>query len=364
MKKVLMLCPTSRSVKNFRMGLISNLISKGCEVTVCAFDSEHEELIRASGAKFVEVSASNRSINPFSIGKLKKQYISLIKKEAPDVLLTFVLKPNVYGALAAKKAGVKEVYSFVEGAGDVFVNNSFKWRLIRKYVCIQYKKAFKSVKKVFFLNSEDRDEFVRRGLLKKEQCEQINGIGVDLSRFEARPIKSYNTFLMIARLIRPKGVFEFCEAAKIVKQRYKDATFNLLGSEGTIKAEDLKEYTDSGIINYLGATNDVRPYLENCSVHVLPTYYREGLVMVNMEASSFGRAVISTDNIGTRETVKDGYSGFLVETKNAEAVAEKIIYFIENPDMVEQMGKNARKYAEEQFDQRVINDKICRIIGI
>ena len=169
---------------------------------------------------------------------------------------------------------------------------------------------------------------------------------------------------MIARLLKTKGVFEYCEAAKIVKEKYPNAKFKLLGMPYTLSVDDLKEYIDSGIVEYLGVTKDVRPYIEDASVHVLPTYYREGLVVVNMEAASMGRAVISCDNIGTRETVKDGYSGFLVKTKDAQAVADKMIYFLENPDKVDIMGKNARKYAEENFDHNIINEKICKIIGI
>ena len=252
----------------------------------------------------------------------------------------------------------------VEGAGDVFDNRGLKWWLIRQYVCHGYKKSFKYSKKIFFLNETDLNEFVDRGLVKKEQCETVLGIGVDLDHFDERPIKNYDSFLMIARLLKTKGVFEYCEAAKIVKQKYPNAKFKLLGMPYTLSVDDLKEYIDSGIVEYLGVTKDVRPYIEDASVHVLPTYYREGLVVVNMEASSMGRAVISCDNIGTRETVKDGYSGFLVKTKDAQAVADKMIYFLENPDKVVEMGKNARKYAEKNFDHKIINEKICKIIGL
>ena len=149
-----------------------------------------------------------------------------------------------------------------------------------------------------------------------------------------------------------------------LKEKYPDAKFKLLGMPCTLSIDDLKEYIDGGIVEYLGVTNDVRPYIEESSVHVLPTYYREGLVVVNMEASSMGRPLITCDNVGTRETVKDGYSGFLVKTKDANAIAEKMIYFLENPEKVSEMGKNAREYAKENFDHKIINEKICKIIGL
>ena len=184
---------------------------------------------------------------------------------------------------------------------------------------------------------------------------------MDLERFLPSPFKNHNSFLMIARLTPTKGVFEFCEAARIVKEKYPEASFNLLGAEGLIKKEDLAEYTDKGIVSYLGYTNDVRPYIEDTAVSVLPSY-REGLSTVNVEASAFGRPVITCDANGMRETVADGQSGFLVPVKNAEALSEKMIYFLENPEKIEEMGKNARKYVEEKFDQRKINQQICDII--
>lgn len=363
MKKVLLLCATSRSVRNFRMGLIDYLKRNGCEVVVCAFDNENEEIIKSSGAKYITINAQNRSINPFSFGKLKKQYISLIKEEKPDVILTFVLKPNVYGAFAAKKVGFENIYSFVEGTGDVFINNSIKWKLIRKYVCLQYKKAFKISKRVFFLNKDDRAEFLKRGLLLSEKSELIPGIGIDLNRFSFSPIENKDSFLMVSRLLKTKGVIEYCEAAKIVKEKYPNAVFNLVGPEGTLTASDLQPYIDNDIIKYHGATNDVRPYLGECGIYALPSY-REGFSVSIMEAQATGRPVITCDTNGTRDSVDVGENGFLVKVGSSEELAEKMIYFLENPDKVIEMGKNARERAEKYYNQNEINKRICQITGV
>jgi glycosyltransferase involved in cell wall biosynthesis len=167
---------------------------------------------------------------------------------------------------------------------------------------------------------------------------------------------------MIARLLKTKGVYEYCDAAKMVKEKYPNATFNLLGGEGTIKAEDIKEYTENGIINYLGETNDVRQFIKESSVYVLPSY-REGFSVSIMEAQATGRAVITCDTNGTRDTVIEGYNGFLVPVGDSHAIAEKMIYFLEHPETIDPMGKNAREYAERMFDHRVINEKICMVIG-
>ena len=359
--KILLACSKSSVVTTFRKKLIEKLLFLGHEVHASAFDNEFEKEIRGLGVEFHCLNDANRSLNPFKIFSLKKKYIKLIKKINPDLVFTFMLKPNIYGVQGAKKAGVESIYSMVEGAGDVFINNGLKWKLIRKYVCHGYKKAFKHSKKVFFLNQDDKKDFIKRGLVKEEQCEIVHGIGIDLDRFTQSPLKNKNSFLMVARLLKTKGVFEYCEAAKIVKTKYPDAIFNLLGPEGTTKAVDLKEYIETGIINYLGSTNDVVPFYEETSINVLPSY-REGLGLVNAEAGAIGRPSITCDTNGTRDTVVDGYNGFLVPVKNAEALAEKMIYFLENPDKIEEMGKNARKFAEENFDQRKINEHICNII--
>ncbi len=360
--RILFICSKSSVVINFRKKLIERLQELGHQICALSFDNEHEETIKSRNIEFYYVKDANRSINIFKNMTLAKRYSKVIKEINPDLVFTFMLKPNIYGVLGAKKAGVKNIYSMVEGAGDVFINNSLKWKIIRKYVCHKYKKAFKNSKKVFFLNEDDKADFIKRGLVKSEQCEIVHGIGVDLEKFEYKPIKNYKTFLMIARLLKTKGVIEYCEAAKRVKEKYPEAVFNLLGSEGTLKQADIQEYIDCGAINYLGATTDVRPFIEECSVHVLPSY-REGLGLVNAEAGAVGRAIITCDTNGTRDTVVDGYNGFLVRVKNADDIAEKMIHFLENPDDIVKMGQNARKFAEENFDYKEINDKICTIIG-
>ena len=360
--KILLICSKSTVVVTFRKKLIEKLQALGHHVCVLTFDNENEELIKSRGIEFHYFNDANRSINPFKLFTLKSRYAQASKEIAPDMVFTFMLKPNIYGVQGAIKAGITNVYSMVEGTGDPFTYNTLKWKIIRMFVSHGYKKAFKLSKKVFFLNNDDKNEFVTRKLVKDEKCEIVHGIGIDLERFTPQPIENKQTFLMIARLLKTKGIFEYCEAAKIVKEKYPNAIFNLLGPEGTTKAEDLKEYIDSGIINYLGETDDVRPFIKDSAVNVLPSY-KEGLGLVNAEAGAMGRPQITGDTNGTRDTVVDGYNGFLVPIKNSQAIAEKMIYFLENPDKIEEMGANARKYAEEMFDQEVINEYICKVIG-
>ena len=181
-KKILLLCTTSQTVYNFRVNLIEYLQKNDYDVLVATFDEEYKELLEKQGIKLYCIAEQNRSLNPFKILGLKKRYINIIKEYSPEIVFTFMLKPNTFGVMAAKAAGVKKIYSMVEGAGDVFINNSFKWKFIRFVVCHLYKKAFKSAKKVFFLNNDDKKEFIQRKLVKEDQCEIVHGIGVDLER--------------------------------------------------------------------------------------------------------------------------------------------------------------------------------------
>lgn len=364
-KKIMLICVSSQNVLTFRKELIGSLQNAGCEVSVVCFDDVYREKMEPLGVDFISVGDSNRSTNPLKVLALKKKYRAIIESKKPDVVFAFAMKPNALGVPAAKKAGVKEIYSMVEGAGDVFINNSLKWKLIRIYVSHLYKKAFKISRKVIFLNEDDKKEFISRKLVKQNKCEIINGIGVDVNKFAFKPMTNDANFLMVARMLKTKGVFEYCEAARMVKEVRPQAVFGYVGGEGTVTLDDIKSYIDDGSVTYYGTTDDVRPYYENCTAFVLPSY-REGMPMAVMEAESTGRAVIATDVNGCRSAVRDEYNGFLIpKGKNcALELANKCIYFIDNPEKAVQMGEKSRILAENEFDSRVINRKLLRIIGI
>lgn len=360
--KILLISPTSNQIVTFRKSLIEKFQSEGFDVYTIAFDEENRALIESRGITHFCVSGANRSTNPFETFGLKKQYEKIIKQVKPDIVFTFMLKPNIFGVRAANKAGVKKIFSMVEGAGDVFINNTLKWKIIRTIVCKMYRKSFKSSDKVFFLNNDDKAEFISRKLVKEQQCEVIPGIGIDLEHFAFKPIKNRRTFLMIARMLKTKGVIEYCKAARIVRQKYPDAVFNYLGAEGNIKLLDIQEYIDDGSINYLGTTKDVRPYLEDILLLLLLSSYREGMPMSILEAEAVGRGIIASNSVGCKDTVIDGYNGFLIERGDYKTMAEKVIWCIEHAQEAEQFGLNSRKLAEERFDQVKINKRILECV--
>lgn len=358
--KYLLICNSSQNVITFRKSLILHLLEAGNEVVVIASDNDYRTEIEALGVTMYVCNANNRSISIAKTLSYKRSVRQVIKKEKPDVVFTFQVKPNTFGAFAARKEKIKTLFCMVEGAGDVFIKNGLKWKIIRFFVCKLYKKAFKSANKVFFLNNDDKAEFIARKLVKEKQSVVIPGIGVDTEYFAFKPIKNHKTFLMVARMLKTKGVMEYCKAARIVKQKYPDAVFNYLGAEGDLKIADIQEFIDDGSINYLGTTKDVRPYIENSLLLLLLSSYREGLPMSIMEAESVGRGIITSNNVGCKDTVIDGYNGFLIERGDYTAMAEKVIWCIEHPRETEEMGKNARKYAEENFDQNKINSCIMK----
>ncbi len=355
--KYLLICNASQNVITFRRSLILMLLNEKNEVAVVASDEEYRKEIEELGVKFYICNANNRSVNIFKAFSYKRSIRKVIEKEQPDIVFTFQAKPNTFGVFAAKKEKVSKIFAMVEGAGDVFINTGFKWKIIRKITCFLYRKSFKYCKKIFFLNEDDKSEFIRRKLVREDQTLVIHGVGVDLEYFSYKPVKNYRTFLMVARMLKTKGVYEYCKCARIVKQKYPDAVFNYIGVEGTVKLADIQEYIEDGSIHYLGTTKDVRPYYVDSFVLVLPSY-REGFGLAIAEAGAIGRMSIASDVEGVREAIADNYSGFLVEQKNSKKVSEKVIWCIEHPQETEEMGRNARKYAEKNFDQKIINQQI------
>ena len=215
-KKIAMIVVASQNVLTFRQNLIKKFISLNYDVSIISFDRDYENEIKKLNVNFYCIEDNNRSTNPFKTLHLKKKYYNYLKLINPDIVFTFMAKPNTFGVMAAKKAKVNKIFSMVEGLGDPFINQSFKWKLIRFSLCRLYKKAFKEVNGAFFLNEDDKNKFIDLKLVNKEKAHIINGIGVDLNKFSFKPVnKDSNSFVMIARMLKTKGVFEYCECAKI-----------------------------------------------------------------------------------------------------------------------------------------------------
>ncbi len=356
--KFVLVSPKNRTAYNFRGDLIKLIISKGYEVIVTGPNRDNVEKIEALGARFVEIPMNKNGVNPIKDIQYEKALYKLFCEEKPDAVLSYTSKPVIYGSVAAKRAGVKKITAMITGLGYAFTQKTLKARVIRLIMSILYKPALKCAHTVVFQNPDDRDEVIRLKLVKPEKCRVVNGSGVNMERFKPLPYPETMTFFMLSRVMYAKGIREYLRAAEIVKKKYPDVKFMLLGAcegiQDSISRESLQKYIDDGTITYFGETDNVAPYYGKCSVFVLPSY-REGTGRVILEAMATKRPIIATDVPGCRETVRNGITGFLVPAKDSEALAKKMIWFVEHPEKIPEMGEASFEYCKEKYDVRKVN---------
>lgn len=368
--KALLLSSHTPSLFWFRVDLMKAMQAAGYEVVAAAQMSEEEwsDKFKALGVKYRQIKVARNGLNPMGDLATLKDIKRLLKEERPDKIFAFQAKTISYGCRAAADLGITEVYPMVAGLGSIYRGSGLKNKLVRMVMSALYKQAFKRSKKVFFQNNDDRKTLVDAGLLKDEQIVMIHGSGVNLEKFSVAPMPEIPTFLYIGRLIKDKGVGEYLAACKEIKRMYGDKVRCLLvgpydSNPSALKPEELEPLVEAGIVEYFGEQSDVRPYIEQTSVYVLPSYH-EGTPKTVLENMAMGRAIITTDAPGCRETVVNGKNGYLVEVKNSDAVVAQMQYLIEHPKDVERMGIESRKMAEELFDVNKVNDTILRTMGM
>lgn len=365
--KVIVLSSQALTLVNYRRDMICEMIAHGHEVIAVAPEEDFREEIESWGARYEVIPADRTSTNPIHDIIIFFKYLRLYIKEKPDITFNYLVKPVVYGSLAARIAGVKNIYSMIAGLGSLFVEER-KHSIVQKIVRIMYKMSLPCCNRVFFQNHNDIEEFVRTNIVNKENAILVNGSGVNMERYTQTPLPSSPIFLLMARLIWDKGIKEYIEAAQIVKEKYPYAKFQLLGpfdiNPTAIQPSELQTYIDNGIIEYLGETRDVRPYLNACSIYVLPSKYREGVPHSILEALAMGRPVITTDSPGCRETVEEGKNGLLVKTGDSKMLAEKMIWMIEHPNEWRRMGQESYNLCREKFDVRMVNKTLLDSMGL
>ncbi len=359
------------SLTNFRGYMLHEMVNCGHKVIACApgMPAHVSEQLESLGVEHASVFMERTGTSMIADLKAFLDLRRVFSCYQPDVVFLYNIKPVVYGSLAAKVAGVPKIYSMISGAGYLFTDFSIKRRLIRSLILPLYRAALRNNSKIFFQNPDDQYLFESLGLVSnKTQCVLVNGSGVDTTYFCEVPLVMKKTvFLLIARLIKDKGIIEYVEAARLIQKKKLEADFYLLGpldsNPSAIDETQVKEWHNEGIINYLGETQDVRPFIEKSSVYVLPSY-REGTPRTVLEAMSMGRPIITTDAPGCRETVIHGKNGFLVPVKDANALAEAMETFILQPDLIPMMGRESRKLAVEKYDVRKVNSVILDVMGL
>ena len=361
------------SMLNFRGPLIRDLVAAGVQVHALApdYDDELRQKIQSLGANPVDFQLTRTGMNPVRDGIDTLRLSLLLRRLRPDVTLGYFIKPVIYGTLAAWLARVPHRVAMIEGLGYVFTvsNDRQSWRrkILKSIVSSLYRLSLVRAHKVIFLNKDDLAEFVAARLVREDKAVNLGGIGVDLSDWPVAPTHVQPvTFLLAARLLREKGIVEYAEAARLVKVRHSEVRFVLLGgldpNPGGLSQAEVQAWAAEGLLESPGHVA-VRPWLAQASVYVLPSY-REGVPRSTQEAMAMGRPVITTDAPGCRETVDEGVNGFLVPVRDVPALADAMLRFVQNPSLIESMGRESRRLAEMHFDVRKINAQLLKILEV
>lgn len=360
------------SLLNFRGPLIDALLSCGLAVHVAAPDllphNEVRQQLEAKGVHAHDIPLRRTGMNPIADINALYSLWGLMRRVRPDYVLGYTIKPVIYGNLAALLAGVPKRYALITGLGYAFQEGAGERRLLKRLVQHLYRFALAKTCKVFFQNPDDQALFkFLRIMAEGSVSVVVNGSGVDVTNFMVAPLPGASRFLLIARLLGDKGIREYAQAAAIVKSRYPQSEFGLVGwiddNPDAITQAELDTWVAEGTVVYHGRLSDVRPAIADCSVYVLPSY-REGTPRTVLEAMAMGRAVITTDAPGCRETVVDGDNGFLVPVKAVNELATAMIRFIEQPALISAMGQRSREIVIQKYDVHSVNKHMLSEMGI
>ena len=366
--KIILCANTSWYLWNYRVGLIRELLMAGNEINVLAPLDQTSEKLAKLGCIVHSIPMNRKGSNVLQEIFLVLKFYKHVKKVSPDILITFTIKPVIYIGLIARVLRIPIVPT-ITGLGTAFIRKNW----ITKVVKWLYKLGLSSAERVFFQNLEDQNLFLATGLVKIGQAEQIPGSGIDLVRFSFSPIVVSNdisptVFLLAGRMLWDKGIKEYVEAAKIVKDVDSSVEFQLLGEIGSdnisaIPRQTISSWQEAGIVRYLGVASDVRIYMEQADCVVLPSY-REGLSRTLLEAGAIGRPVVASRVVGCKDVVDDGKTGLLCNPRDPADLAEKLLKFIDLSRIDKaNMGREARTKIEQEFDEQDVIQRYCHVIS-
>ena len=363
--KILFSGNTAWSMYNFRRKIFESCISDGMEVVVVApEDNFFSKRIMDMGCKFIHIDISRKGTNPLQDYLLYRSYKKILNQEKPDGCFFYTIKPNIYGGMAAGSLDIPFI-TITTGLGYIFNNNNIVSGIAKKL----YKISFRKAKKIWFLNQDDIDSFINEKIIHKDKAMLLKGEGIDTEYFTFSKNNSETfSFILIARLLWDKGVGIYVDAAKNLKKKYPRIEFKLLGAIDNnnpmgIPETTIKEWHNEGIINYMGEVQDVRPYINSSSCVVLPSFYREGIPLCLMEGAASGKPIITTDNVGCREVIRDGYNGFICKPQDTESLinAMENMMRLTNDERIA-MGEKGRLLMETEFDIRLIEEEYKKAI--
>lgn len=369
-KKILFVAGNARSLIANRLNLINELKDNNCIVEAAVPLDDLLEEVYELDIKIYPFRLNRGSYNPIKCFVAFLDLNKILSKSKPDIVFSYTVSSIVWGNLSSYFKGVPEIFSMITGLGTTFKESrKLKNKILKSVIVNLYRLSINLCKSVFFQNNDDLNEFIKKKILfDKSKALRVKGSGIDLSRFYPYPLPEKIHFIFVGRLIIEKGIYEFFEAAKIILASNKDIKFTIVGPyepnlKSCIKKSLFEEIKNSNEIEYKGKVKDVRPFLKESSIFVLPSYYREGVPKSSLEAMAMGRPIITCDSIGCRETVKHNKNGFLVPPKNINLLVLKMKLFIDNPELIRRMSSESIIFAKE-FDVREVNAKIIKTMKI
>lgn len=350
--KILILTNSLGGLLSFRKEVLKALIEEGHSIIISAPFNEKVHFFEEMGCKLTNTPFNRKGLNPMKDLELIMHYRKLIKKSKPDVVLSYTIKPNLYGGMACQLCGVPQIAN-VTGLGSAVENPGW----LQQLTSLLYKTGLRKTHTIFFQNKANM-EFCQQHKMVKGKTRLIPGSGVNLQHhtYQEYPVESEPVrFIFISRLLREKGIEEYLAAAEKIKQRHPDTEFHILGNCEEAYNDIVKDLQNRGIVKYHGRQNDVRPFIGQCHCTVHPSFYPEGMSNVLLESCATGRPIITTDRPGCGEIVENGVNGFIVRQKDSEDVIEKIEKFLGLPyEKKRQMGISARKKVEQEFDRNFV----------
>lgn len=351
-KKILVLSNNCGGLVSFRKEVFEAFLKEGHTVTVVAPQDYKTDIIKEIGCFYIPISFNRQGTNPFADIKLMLKYRQIIKKEKPDVVLTYTIKPNLYGGMACRLTKTPQIAN-ITGLGIATERPGWLYAITK----VLYRIGLKKAQKVFFQNRENMDFCISKKLVTAPSS-LIPGSGVNLERFHLQPYPDDTTcrFIYIGRIQRRKGIEQYLKAAQVIKDKYPQTEFHILGRCEETKYQATLDYLVSqGTIIYHGLVKDTRPYLKDmhCTIH--PSFYPEGMSNVLLESCATGRPVITTDKAGCKDIVEEGKNGFIVRQQDADDLIEKIEHFIKIPHQEKQvMGLYSRQKMEKEFSRDIV----------
>jgi glycosyltransferase involved in cell wall biosynthesis len=366
--KIIIISNTVFNLVNFRKNLISTLVDKDFDVVAVAPLDDYISNLDNLKCKLEIIPSASRKVHVLNDILLIFRYFVIFSRVKPDIVLSYTSKPNIYGSLVARVLGISIVNN-ISGLGTPFIQGGW----LEYIVGSLYKVSLKKSKYVFFQNKDDQKLFIDNNFVSSKEVGVIPGSGIDLTYFlpdvSTSSIDKRNVvFLLVARIMRDKGIEEFVEAARKIKKSYKNVSFQLLGyidikSKMAISVNDIESWENEGIIEYLGHTEDVRPFIAMADCVVLPSY-REGTPRSLLEAASMGKPIIATNVAGCKEVVDDGINGYLCDAYNSDDLAHKMQHILALDSIsIENMGMASRKKMENEFDEKIVINKYLSVIN-